>query len=798
MRILHFIGRYLPETVGGTQLQLRALATWQRLHGHLPTVLCGTGLTDLDPGEVAATDQDGIRVARFRRKAAPLEAFSELYRPRDVDRAFRRWIDCDPPDLVHIHHLSGLSTAAVGVAADAGLPVVMWLSDLWLQCLRGQRFHPGTRTICETIDHRRCAECLQPLFPDFFPPGERVAPPPRGLGDPEAGSIRRLRTWEAEVRRAAERCSALLVPSEFQRQRFIEWGLPAERLHVVEYGLDPGATPAADGWRRPVRRIGFTGLVLPSKGVHVLVEAFNLLDRRELSLEIYGDTPPFHEEWSYREELMSRVRRGLTVRFHGRYEERDLPQVLAGLDILVVPSLWWESYCLTAREGVLAGLPVVTFGLGGLGAMVERGAALGIAEPSPEALAAGLERICDDTALRRRLAGAGRECVPSVDHSSRAVQRVYDAVLKPATTPASRPVRPHRATARLEAAATQRPAGRRPEAGRGPEHASCTVVIPTRDPGEEAFEALAAVLGQRRVGRLKVLVIDSGSPAGAVARLRALPLRMVEIPPEEFNHGATRRMGVRLAETEYVAFLSQDALPGDDLWLHHLLVPFADPEVAGSFSRQEPRPGASPLVAWRLDQWVAAAPSDRQCQLEDASSLDSLSPIERLRYVAFDNVSSCVRRRAALEIPFRNCRIGEDIDWGARVLRAGHALVFASRSRVVHSHDRSLLFELRRSYLDHQHLNRLVGLRSFARWPEAVGAAWEARGHLWRLVSASGSRTPARISGYAQALAQTLASNLGQHLGCRSAKWLADGRRWAGWVDRCLAGDVAAKRADTR
>src|SRR5206468_6511433 len=66
-----------------------------------------------------------------------------------------------------------------------------------------------------------------------------------------------------------------------------------------------------------------------------------------------------------------------SVRFHGRYEHHDLPALLAGLDVLVVPSLWWENSPLTVREGALAGLSVVVSQLGGLVEAVEEGLAIG-------------------------------------------------------------------------------------------------------------------------------------------------------------------------------------------------------------------------------------------------------------------------------------------------------------------------------------------------------------------------------------------------------------------------------------
>jgi glycosyltransferase involved in cell wall biosynthesis len=150
----------------------------------------------------------------------------------------------------------------------------------------------------------------------------------------------------------------------------------------------------------PVKNIGFIGAVIPSKGVHVLCEAFNRLGRHDLTLHIHGEATTFHGDDGYLDRLRAIVDPKLDVQFHGRYENRDLSAILAGLDILVVPSLWWENSPLTVREGVLAGLPVVVSLLGGLREAVEEGVAIGFRGGDSEDLASVLRNVLSDAKLR--------------------------------------------------------------------------------------------------------------------------------------------------------------------------------------------------------------------------------------------------------------------------------------------------------------------------------------------------------------------------------------------------------------
>ena len=113
----------------------------------------------------------------------------------------------------------------------------------------------------------------------------------------------RLLAWETHTQRMIALCDATMTPSAFHRERFLETGIPAERCHVVKYGLPHAELLAPPRGRRPIRHIGYTGMVIPSKGVHFLIEAFNLLDRPDLVLDIHGEVLAFHGDTSYLDGL---------------------------------------------------------------------------------------------------------------------------------------------------------------------------------------------------------------------------------------------------------------------------------------------------------------------------------------------------------------------------------------------------------------------------------------------------------------------------------------------------------------
>ncbi|TFG94727.1 MAG: glycosyltransferase, partial [Myxococcales bacterium] len=241
-----------------------------------------------------------------------------------------------------------------------------------------------------------------------------------------------------------------------------------------------------------------------------------------------------------------------------------------------------------------------------------------------------------------------------------------------------------------------------------------SVLLLTLDAMRGLPELWGRLAEQEIDARVEIVAVDSGSSDGTAEFLEPRVDRFVRIPRERFNHGTTRNLGIETCRGEAVALLVQDALPAGPCWLSELVDAVRDEAVAGAFSRQIPAPGASALSRQQLAGWVAAELAPRRTRLSP-QAFASLSPLERMRACAFDNVSSLVRREVWRQHPFPETPIAEDIAWGKRVLLAGWELAYAPGSAVFHSHDRSLRYELARTRLLHEELQRLFGL-------EAVGS----------------------------------------------------------------------------
>ena len=306
-------------------------------------------------------------------------------------RAFSALLAAVRPDILHLHHVLEFGVEAIAIARRV-LPdvrIVLTLHEYLLICHHhGQMVKRPSRALCLRSGPGECHAC----FPERAPSDFTL----RGLY---------LRRFLAEV-------DEFVSPSRFLAGRLVEWGLPAERLRVLPNLVAAGtAAPprVADG--RLV--VGYFGQISVLKGVGVLLDAAALLlaaGRRDIAFEVHGTMagqPP-----ELLDDLPARLAApGANVRVVGPYLPEQVNGLMAGVDVVCVPSIWWENAPTVMAEAHRVGRPVVCSDLGGMremagagdlvfpvrdaGGLVDRLAVAASRLDGPEARFAGLPREVD-------------------------------------------------------------------------------------------------------------------------------------------------------------------------------------------------------------------------------------------------------------------------------------------------------------------------------------------------------------------------------------------------------------------
>jgi glycosyltransferase involved in cell wall biosynthesis len=183
-----------------------------------------------------------------------------------------------------------------------------------------------------------------------------------------------------------------IAPSRFLLQRYVDWGIPREKIIFEEYGRQPMRPPEPPPSGRTRNRLAFFGQISPYKGVDVLLEAMRLLDdtpgpvadmetaselgtldKSRAHLQLYGANLDIQEP-----TFQTRVRTLLeqtrhNVTFAGKYTLSQQAALMSEADWVIVPSIWWENSPLVIQEAFGHKRPVICSDIGGMAEKVTDG-----------------------------------------------------------------------------------------------------------------------------------------------------------------------------------------------------------------------------------------------------------------------------------------------------------------------------------------------------------------------------------------------------------------------------------------
>jgi glycosyltransferase involved in cell wall biosynthesis len=431
------VHHFPPHYSAGAELYAFRLARWLVDHGYETEVVCIEAIDQGRPGQLQATEDryQGIPVWRlaFNLIDAP-ERLRWNYDNPLLGTWFAEYLERAQPNLVHFQAGYLLGIAPLAAAQAAGVPTVLTLHDYWFLCPRVTLLR-GDGTLCTSIPKNPagCAWCIR-KEQRRYQLADRIS---GGL----AGTIAQQLLLHKESAAISDRRALLLpalsipnaviAPSHFLAEQFAPF-VPAERMHIARYGLDlaPFQQSRRHGASETVR-IGYIGQIAPHKGIHLLIDAFRQLNTGTppAELHIYGglDAQPY-----YVNSMRRLAGADPRIHLHGRFANVDVAAILADLDVIVVPSIWYENSPLAIMEAQAAGTPVVTAALGGMAELVRDGIDGLHFQPADAAdLARALHRLIDEPGLLPRLR-AGSTIPRAIQDEMRQLVAIYDGVARPA------------------------------------------------------------------------------------------------------------------------------------------------------------------------------------------------------------------------------------------------------------------------------------------------------------------------------------------------------------------------------
>lgn len=392
MRILYAIHQFFPDYRAGTEILTYHTAKGMREKGNAVAIFTGHPVRGRISGDEAADryEYDRIPVLRVRysntwsiRPRNPMEAeYNNLF----VSAHFREEIIRWRPEIVHFYHLQRISASAVDACLDLNVPMVYTATDYWPICPTNQLFLPD-HSLCQGPDGggTNCIKHLAMIYGgkriakvlEFVPPAglkwmsrfsRSALWPPRSF-PALAGALTKRHSF---MRDRLNRVDAILVQTALMKEMLSKHGIEKGRIHRFPFGIDDFTVRrTGDKGKGKILRVGFIGTLYEHKGAHVLIGALKRLPRQmPLEVLVYGDLDQFPR---YAQDLVRLAGDDPRIRFCGTFANEKIGEILDGMDILVVPSLWYENGPLVIFMAQRARVPVVAADVDGIAEFIRDG-----------------------------------------------------------------------------------------------------------------------------------------------------------------------------------------------------------------------------------------------------------------------------------------------------------------------------------------------------------------------------------------------------------------------------------------
>ncbi len=451
MRILLAVHHFPPRYTGGAEWRAHRTARALLQRGHTVQVVCVERVDAQEADPVTWEDEtyDDVPVRRLSfNLAASHDLFHWSFDNTWVGDHLATLMDDFKPDVLHL--ISGylLTGRALLTATERGVPSVVTLTDFWFLCPRMSLLKTDGRISSLPIRPESCAQCLGEEQRRFRWLGRLFPGVMRSYWSRQRPAIQRIEERSSFLRDALNTAQVIISPSNFLKAVHVEAGISPTRIRFSRQGRDfpqlmgDALTKSASD----VLRIGYIGQVAELKGVHVIVEAAKRLPNARISVAVFGELEHYPH---YARRLRSLCEGDARVSLAGAFHGHDaLVRVFRDLDVIVVPSLWYENSPNAILEAFAHKTPVLASRLGGMAELVQHETnGLLFTAGDPGDLAAQIQRLLDDPGLLPKL----QEGIPPVRGLASEIDElegIYQEVAaRPMTEPAAGP------------AATARPTG---------------------------------------------------------------------------------------------------------------------------------------------------------------------------------------------------------------------------------------------------------------------------------------------------------------------------------------------------
>ena len=340
MKIVYLIHQFFPEFWTGTEkFVLRMSSMMQRL-GHSVQVIGYSFYEDF----CFDNSIEDIIYRKFAYKGTPVVTMRHKNIPENIHYAIgdnrmekisNYLISTEMPDIVHVGHSMRISELLIAFRLH-NIPYIITLTDYWFICPKVNLVNtkgnlctgPEGGKVCKVS----CPEIAEHIITQRL-------------------SVARDILFSAKK---------IVAPSGFIAGMFKKEFEDLD-ITIIRHGINHIKIKQENAKYEKLT-FCYAGSFNHHKGVHILIEAFKMIKKDNVYLKVFGSG--YTSE--YDDKILNMAKKDKRIELCGTFSEEEIGKVLGSVDIIVIPSLCYESYSFILHEAVSCNIPVIVSKAGGM------------------------------------------------------------------------------------------------------------------------------------------------------------------------------------------------------------------------------------------------------------------------------------------------------------------------------------------------------------------------------------------------------------------------------------------------
>lgn len=409
MKIMYLVHQFYPEYWSGTEKFVLKLSSMMQKAGQSVHVVTYSfhenSFFDKNVGDILYKEfiYRGIPVTAFKHKRIP-ENLHIALEDKSIKGIAKHLLSKENPDIIHVAHPMRVGEF-ITTAKLLDIPYIITLTDFSLLCPKIILVN-SEGDLCAGPENGKACRRLCQEFPSNLIAG-------------------RL-TLGKDILLGAQR---VISPSDFLASLFKK-NFNGLKISTINHGISYSMVKRSNKNYKKGDKLVFcyAGSLNPHKGVHILVQAFKRITANDVILKIFGSGP----DPLYVNRLFAMAKDDERIEFCGVFPEENVGDIFSNADVVVVPSLCYESYSLVLHEALACNTPVIASNIGVLTEKIEdniSGFTFSVGDIN--ILQDTMERIINNPELLNDLKENLKSIlVPTVEQEAYAYYRLYDSISK--------------------------------------------------------------------------------------------------------------------------------------------------------------------------------------------------------------------------------------------------------------------------------------------------------------------------------------------------------------------------------